>query len=82
MDYYKQTLIEELERNLKSQDVYSERKKLHRHGSIVVKTIKGHQYIYLVYRNKNKVIYEYVGVYSEENLEIIENEKNNTKNSI
>lgn len=75
MDYYKETLIEELERNIKSQNLYLEKRNSHLHGAVVIKTIKSKEYIYLVYRKNKKVIYKYIGINNDENLKIINEEK-------
>lgn len=57
----KETLVEELERNERSQRVYRREIDLLPRGSVCVRSRGGRQYCYLKYREGDKTVTKYVG---------------------
>lgn len=61
MSIYRETLLDELERNLNSQKAFQNRYDGLRKGSICKKNIRNCEYYYLKYREGKKTITEYIG---------------------
>jgi nitrogen fixation/metabolism regulation signal transduction histidine kinase len=57
----KGVLKEELENSIRMQEKYEEELKKFPAGSLIKKKIKGHEYYYVVMREKGKVKFEYKG---------------------
>lgn len=57
----KGVLLEELERNLQKQRVFLNEFNKYPKGSLVVVKIHGDQYLYRKYRDKDKIISNYIG---------------------
>ena len=57
----KSVLIEELERNMKKQGVFLNELSKYSKGSLSVVLVHGDKYLYRKYRDKNKIISEYIG---------------------
>ena len=57
----KGVLIEELERNIQKQKVFSNELNKYPKGSLVILLIHGDKYLYRKYRDGNKIISHYVG---------------------
>lgn len=72
MNNIKEVIKEEKNKNIKLLDKYLKLKEKTPKGSLEIKEIKGEKYIYLKYREKEKIISKYCGK-EKENLELIEN---------
>jgi hypothetical protein len=65
----KSVLAEELQNSLRMKREYEKELRDLPRGCLARKTIKGHEYYYLVQREGGKVKYEYKGKLSEEDIE-------------
>lgn len=68
MGVIKGVLKEELENSLRMKEDYERELAKLPKGSIIKKKIKGHEYYYLLFREKGKVKFVYKGKVSEEEL--------------
>lgn len=64
-------IVEEKNKNLKLLEYYQKNKQEIPKGSVEIKNVRGEKYIYLKYRENDKIVSKYCGKYSE-NLELIE----------
>ena len=80
MGLIKGVLREELENSIRMKDNYEkELAKLHK-GSLVKKTIKGHEYYYLLLREEGKVKFIYKGKVSEQEIKKYQEAKKHRAN--
>ena len=74
MSIYRANLEEELQRNLASQKVFNRKIESSLKGSICKKVINSHEYYYLMYREKNKVVTKYIGSVKNSKIESLQKE--------
>lgn len=72
MNNIKEIIKEEKNKNIKLLEKYLLLKEKTPKGALEIKEIKGEKYIYLKYREKEKIISKYYGK-EKDNLELIEN---------
>lgn len=65
MSVYLNSLTEDIDRVRKNIRSYEKKISSYPQGSIMIRKLNGHEYIYLKYRKEGKVIQEYVSRYSE-----------------
>ena len=63
---FKSVVIDELERNLRKQSAFSHELSKYKKGSLSIVVIHGDKYLYRKYRQKDKVISEYIGSIDDE----------------
>ena len=66
MSVYVSSLKDDLDRVRRNMEAYQRRILEYPQGSLMVRTIKGHDYIYLKYRKNGKVVQEYVSTFDQD----------------
>ena len=66
MSIYASSLKEDLDRVRRNIETYRRRIMEFPAGSLMIRSIKGHDYIYLKYRKDGKVVQEYVSAFDQE----------------
>lgn len=69
MSIYVSSLKEDLDRVRRNIETYRRRIMSFPSGSLMIRNIKGHDYIYLKYRKDGKVVQEYVSAFDQKKLE-------------